>query len=242
MTAYLGLIAFSILGTIATNLTDANPGPIRPVASALTILAGVFALFSAARGKRKVAFVSVLALGTAAELVGLYTGLPFGHYRYTSNWLPFVALPAGRLFPLMLPLAWVMVATGAYLAVGKRSPLNRLLATALLATAVDASMEKVMSFALSYWRWDGNSVPWLNGIGWFATSGLAALILAHFEFQSESPALARLVLACYLLLVAVIGIFYLEPWIWAPPFALSFVLFGWLVAARLRETLASEHG
>ena len=106
-------------------------------------------------------------------------------------------------FPLLLPLAWLLVAGGSYL-VARRAWLG-----AILATAADFVMEPVMVQRLGYWRWlePGplpGGAPWLNPIGWFVCTWVAGLILSRRERKSTLD--APVVLGGFLLLVAGLGI------------------------------------
>jgi uncharacterized membrane protein len=182
---FLGLVVFSITGTILTRYTGLDPGPIKPVASLLTIASGVIALSKLARLSR---LLAVIGIGAASEIVGLYTGLPFGRYEYTSRWWPTVVLPGDHRFPLLLPFAWFLIAGGCALAM---RPLGKfaLILAPLLATLIDLFMEPVMTKTLGYWRWLDRGelpggAPWLNPVGWFVVSLVATLILV----KGKSPA------------------------------------------------------
>jgi uncharacterized membrane protein len=211
--AFLGLVAFSLLGSAASRATALDPGPVAPLASAATIVSGVAALaLAAARataaGPRRAALglVAVLLLGLVAEVVGLYTGAVFGRYVYTGAWWPSVGLPEGQAFPLLLPLAWFLIVAGSFMALPARWPwAARVLGAAALATLVDLVMEPVMTERLGYWRWDPpgplpGGAPAHNAIGWLVVSALAAAILYAARFGSARE--ARWVLAGFVALVA----------------------------------------
>ncbi|MFN3684502.1 MAG: carotenoid biosynthesis protein [Fimbriimonadaceae bacterium] len=185
--AYLGCVAFSIAGTAVSQTVGVDPGPIRPIASAATLVAGVAALLAPTcermgLGRALLGFLAVLALGAAAEIAGLYTGLPFGRYEYTDRWQPTVLLPGDRRFPLLLPMAWFLVAGASYLWVARRlHGIAAAAAGALVATLVDAAMEPVLTGPLGYWNWLEPKLlgiaPPANFAGWFGVSLLAGLIL-----------------------------------------------------------------
>lgn len=204
--AFLGLVAFSILGTAITKATGLDPGPIRPVASLLTILLGFYALARLAKWPHVVA---VLGIGAAAELIGLYTGYPFGRYEYTSAWWPTLQLSGGHRFPLLLPFAWFLVAGGCALAL---RPLGKpaIILAPLMATLIDLFMEPIMVGKLAYWRWIDQGplpggAPWLNVVGWFATSLCAALILRRGKTQSQDPAWILVGYVALLLGIQILG-------------------------------------
>lgn len=184
---YLGLVAFSLAGTLLSSLTGLDPGPIAPGAALLTLATGLVAAFSPVAkelGRRRFAAVAgaILAVGATSEIVGLYTGYPFGSYRYTGQWWPSVALPGEHWFPLQLPFAWLMVAGAAYLAAARALfGVAAVVAGALLATLIDVPMEPVMTGVLGYWVWLEPGpllgAPLLNPVGWFITSFVAAALL-----------------------------------------------------------------
>lgn len=184
---FLGLVAFSLLGSLLTAKTGLDPGPIKPVASLLTIACGFMALAQLAKWWQ---IVLVLIVGAAAEVCGLYTGYPFGQYEYTNRWWPIISLPQNQNFPFLLPLAWFLIAGGSALAL---RPLGKpmLVLAPILATLLDFFMEPVMVNKLGYWRWVGDGplpggAPQMNLAGWFGTSLVAALILCRSGKESKS--------------------------------------------------------
>ncbi|MBS1712482.1 MAG: carotenoid biosynthesis protein [Armatimonadetes bacterium] len=221
---YLVLVASASAGTFATFVTGIQPGIIAPVLSALIILVGNFAVFRAAASAiGKVHAVqglgAVLTVGILSELLGLYTGFPFGTYRYNEAWAPVLPMPGNHFFPLMLPLAWTMVVGAASLSASRAAePFSRrawlisVLSVALLATAVDFAMEPVMVDALGYWTWRGPthgfSAPWQNAVGWFFVSAIGCLPLtarlAGAKNKIESGA-GTLVLAGHLVVMSAVA-------------------------------------
>lgn len=212
---FLGLAVFSLLGSLLTRLTGLEPGLVRPIASAAMLLSGVLALWSILAKTNCVkdsvaAVVLVVLLGFTAEVVGLYTSLPFGRYAYTDQWAPTVLLPGDQRFPLLLPLAWFLVAGGSMLAMPKLGWIEVPLA-AILATLIDLVMEPVMTGPLGYWKWVDRGplpggVPWMNSLGWLCTSLLAALFVRGFCRSKPNPIEARWILGSYLLLVLGLGL------------------------------------
>jgi putative membrane protein len=131
-------------------------------------------------------------VGTGAEVLGIYSGYPFGHYTYTARWWPTIQLSGGYSFPILVPFAWFLVAGGCALAlkpIGKSS----LVFAPMVATLIDFFMEPVMVRTLGYWRWLDpgplpGGAPWLNVAGWFGTSFLATWVLSQYKSaQSDDP-------------------------------------------------------
>ena len=198
---FLGLVAFSLLGSLFSRLTHLDPGPIAPVASLLTLGAGVWATFG--EYVRVVPrpwprLLAALSVGTTAEVVGLATGFPFGRYAYTGAWWPSVGS-----FPLPLPFAWLLMAGASCLA------LRSAWLGGLLAALVDLAMEPVMAGPLHYWRWLDRGplpggAPVANFMGWWGTATLAGLILLRgTESRPEAP---RWVLGGFVVLILGLGL------------------------------------
>lgn len=217
---FLGLTLFSILGTLLSHLTGLNPGPIKPAASIALILSGCWAVWTeAARltssqsSTQSLGFLFVL--GGASEIIGLYTGLPFGEYTYTTSWFPTIPLPDGKNYPLLLPFAWTMIVGAAALAAAPlKRPILIILATAALATLVDFVMEPVMVKSLSYWSWQSPThafdAPIQNAVGWFAVSALGVMPLSlSIAKTNEASSIfdsGILILFGHLWLILVIGV------------------------------------
>ena len=121
------------------------------------------------RGRGPALVGSAGALGFAAELVGVATGRPFGHYTYG----PGLGIQA-RGVPLLAAAAWAMMARPAWVVAGliARSPLRRVLVAAGALTAWDVFLDPRM-VREGYWTWPGGGryedVPLSNFLGWFAT-------------------------------------------------------------------------
>ena len=200
---------FSLCGSLLSKLTGLQPGPIAPIASAATIGFGFVAIFEPilrTKEKRSIPLLGVAFFGSAAvEIIGISTGLPFGTYAYTDAWKP-VADINHHNFPILLPFAWLLIVGASITLCNKfRQPI---LCGALLATAIDAIMEPVMTGPLAYWHWNPKGplpggASLLNPIGWFATSLIVGLLLKSFPLNQRR--IAATVLAGHLLLTFGIG-------------------------------------
>ena len=207
---FLGLVLFSLAGSLLSRLTHLDPGPIRPSASVLTLAAGVGAVFAAyvrsvpgAWTRLGLAFV----LGASSEIVGLKTGVPFGRYVYTDAWWPTVRLPGIGPYPLLLPFAWLLMAGASNLSVGRRGWTWPVLG-GLLAAVVDLAMEPVMAGPLGYWRWlvPGplpGGAPLANFLGWWAVATVAGFVLGVPKRRDDTP---RWVLGGFVVLIVGLGL------------------------------------
>lgn len=153
-------------------------------------------------------------IGAAAEIVGLYTQAPFGYYRYTTEWAPTITLPNDLAFPLLLPLAWVLIVGAATLVVPIDCPIRRPVVAAVLATVIDFFMEPTMIHVLNYWTWpshEGLFAPVSNSFGWFVTALIGSTYLQRVTPRTWASVRTKWVLAGYLFFVAFLGMSYWLP-------------------------------
>lgn len=173
---YCFLIGFSAVGTLASKVMDLDPGPVAPAASILIMVSAVALIALEVGSWKPVVWTAVAA--SALEICSLKTGLPFGVYEYSDRWIPTVPLGDDR-FPLLLPLAWVMVVGGGYLWIRRFfEGIKAVLATALLAMLIDIPMERAMTDVFGYWKWSPEGplfgAPLMNSFGWFTTALICA--------------------------------------------------------------------
>jgi putative membrane protein len=127
------------------------------------------------------AVVLVAAGGWLAEVVGLHTGVPFGDYRYGSS-LGVTLLGV----PLVVPLAWTMVAWPAALVARRlvRTPLARVAVGAWALASWDLFLDPQL-VAAGGWRWTApsphlpgvSSVPLTNYAGWLLVAAVLSAAL-----------------------------------------------------------------
>jgi carotene biosynthesis associated membrane protein len=159
-------------------------GTARDRLTVLTVLLFAAASVTAAwraRGGRWAAMLLVVTAGVGftAEAVGTATGVPFGHYAYTDSLGP-------RLLgvPLVIPLAWTMMAYPALL-VGRRCGTgigSRIGLAALALASWDVFLDPQMVDA-RHWHFAAGDGPTLTGIplvnfaGWLVVSVLLMALL-----------------------------------------------------------------
>ena len=184
-----------------------------------TALAAVLSGIAAYTGWRSAlgASAGVMAIGGGAEIFGLYSAVPFGRYEYTDWWLPYVTLPGGKLYPLLLPPTWFICVALWYLLVARRlSGWALILGVALLAALTDVALEPVLTRVVLFWRWLEPTplwgAPYRNFVGWFVTAGLGAGCLHAFGiWRAREVPHPVWMLPLGLLFTAVIGLTYGEP-------------------------------
>lgn len=131
-----------------------------------------------------------LAIGGAMEVMGVWTGFPYGHYQF----LPLMGPQVLRV-PILLALAYIGMAyvswTVACLIVGATGTritaaqyITLPLAASFVMTAWDFAQDPVWSTLLHAWRWrDGGAwfgVPPSNYAGWLLTTFFIYLVFALF--------------------------------------------------------------
>ena len=130
-----------------------------------------------------IAIVGLLIVCSASEIIGLFTGLPFGHYEYTDQWWPTLPLGPDHRFPLLLPLAWLLVVGGSYQVARKQTAKTTIIVIgAVLTMVVDIPMERLMTDVFHYWKWQEPGpifgAPITNSVGWFLVSAVGVGIIA----------------------------------------------------------------
>jgi len=154
----------------------------RPPAATRGIV-GLMLATSLAEAPRRAPVAAAAAVGFGAELVGVATGRPFGHYAYSEQLGPRV-----RGVPLLAAAAWAMLARPSWAVAGRiaRRPAARVPLAAAALTAWDVYLDPRM-VREGYWSWPGGGryegVPASNFAGWFAT-GL--LVFAAYAALDEA--------------------------------------------------------
>jgi putative membrane protein len=149
------------------------------------------------RGARRAAVLAGTAagIGFGAEVIGVATGRPFGHYSYSRQLGPAVAG-----VPLLAAAAWTMMAPPAWTVAGllTRRRAARAVVAAGALTAWDVALDPRM-VRDGYWRWPGGGryegVPATNFLGWLLVGGVVFAVWAGID--GDDDARAGLPLALY---------------------------------------------
>jgi putative membrane protein len=174
------LAALTVLLEICYPLVDGHHRDQLTIATVLVFaLATVVQLVSTRGSLVGLGFLVVTAaVGLAVEAVGTHTGFPFGSYDYSGS------LGARVLgVPLVIPLAWTMMAWPA-LAAARRLVSGRL-ATAVVGGWALASWDLFLDpqmVAAGHWHWAHTSpglqgIPLTNYLGWLGVSILLVGVL-----------------------------------------------------------------
>ncbi|WP_084263216.1 carotenoid biosynthesis protein [Actinomadura formosensis] len=159
---------------VAQVLSGVRPEPVRLTSVVVALLAASAAAFLAGRagaGRAAGAFGAAVAVGYAAEWIGVRTGFPFGEYSYTSLLWP---QPGG--VPVIVAVAWGGMGLAAHAVATVIVPeggLKRWAAGAAALTAWDLFLDPQM-LRLGLWTWQDagpyRGVPVSNFVGWLAVS------------------------------------------------------------------------
>jgi len=170
------LVAAGVGQQIAYPLVSGTARDALTVGVVGTLAAASVAQVAATRGGR--AAVTVLLVtagpGLAVEVLGVHTGVPFGHYAYTGA---LGVRVAG--VPLIIGLAWTMLAWPA--AVAARLLTGSVVARVVIGAWALAGADLFLDPQLvghGYWRWADPSphlpgvpeVPLTNALGWLAVA------------------------------------------------------------------------
>jgi putative membrane protein len=142
-----------------------------------------------ARGLRRgvLPIAAAGGIGFAAELVGVATGRPFGHYTYSGKLGPRV----GGV-PLLAAAAWALMARPAWVAAGwvARGRAARVATAAGALTAWDVFLDPRMARE-GYWTWPGGGrfegVPASNFLGWWVTGSAVFAVWSLLDADGPAP-------------------------------------------------------
>jgi bisanhydrobacterioruberin hydratase len=139
-------------------------------------------------------FCFAFLVGYIVEVIGVQTGLIFGHYRYGN-------ILGIRIFetPLIIGINWAVLsfATAAILQKFQFSIWLKSLSGAVLMVAYDMILEPV-AVQTGMWQWENENIPLQNYVAWFVVSFL--LLLSIFSMVDK----LKNKVAPYLLLIQII--------------------------------------
>lgn len=130
-------------------------------------------------------FMLAILLTFAIEVVGIRTGLIFGHYAYGNTlWIQWLGVP------VVIGQNWAVLILGSYLLVNRFISNNWLVifVSSLFVVFFDFSLEPV-AIKLNYWYWENNSIPLQNYVAWFIIAFLLALWLDKMEIEYKDKVL-----------------------------------------------------
>ncbi|MFB4317598.1 carotenoid biosynthesis protein [Actinomadura sp. 21ATH] len=197
-----GLLVAMVMAQV---LSGVRPEELRLTSVVVVLLAASAVAFLAARhgpARAAGAFGAVVAVGYAAEWVGVRTGVPFGEYDYTPVLWP---QPGG--VPVIVAVAWGGMGLAAHAVATAIVPGGgppRVAVGALALTAWDLFLDPQM-LRLGLWTWADpgpyRGVPVSNFLGWLAVSALVMVVIDAIVGRSAAAAAGGLV-ALYAVMAA----------------------------------------
>jgi putative membrane protein len=143
-------------------------------------------------------------VGYIIEIVGVKTGIIFGHYQYEGA----LGIKMANVPPL-IGLNWILMIYSSVTVLQQLKIKNTILVIligAICITLLDLLIEPV-AIELNFWSWQNNIVPLQNYIGWFGTAILLNAILVIGNSKNNKNALALPIL---LMQIAFFGALYLK--------------------------------
>jgi uncharacterized membrane protein len=184
MAAMTVLVIFHAVGLVGLTMSG-HPAWFRAL-TPLNLLLTMGVLFGFHQGWNKAfgLFAGVVLLtGFLVEVVGIHTGLLFGHYRYGQALGP-------KLWevPLLIAGNWLLLvyATGSLVQALPAPGWARALAAAALMVGLDLLIEPVAA-VLDFWTWEGYRIPASNYWGWLGVSWLLQLYFQQARFGKYNP-------------------------------------------------------
>lgn len=142
-------------------------------------------------------FLIAFMTGMITEIIGVNTGLLFGHYQYSNVF-------GLKLFgvPLLIGLNWFIIVTCAdsffnqntalvqqkiNLNISKKAlVIYEIVGGAIIATCFDIILEPV-AIELNFWTWENAQVPVSNYICWFLISTALLAVNRYFKMLERNP-------------------------------------------------------
>ncbi|WP_188465088.1 carotenoid biosynthesis protein [Marivirga lumbricoides] len=108
------------------------------------------------------AFIFCYLIGFSAEYIGVSTGILFGNYLY-----PTTLGPQWMDVPIIIGVNWFILTfcVWALLKNLKLYPILTILLSTIVTVLIDTLIEPV-AIQLNFWKWENNSIPFQNYIGW----------------------------------------------------------------------------
>jgi putative membrane protein len=186
------LAGATVLAQIAYPLTSGSDRDGLTVATVLLFSATSVVHALVTRGLRVAAVLVAVTAGggLAVEAVGTATGFPFGTYTYGDSLGPTVLG-----VPLVIPLAWTMMAWPAWLVAlrlvrraGVAGTLGRIVVAGWALASWDVFLDPQM-VAAGHWTWESpDGIPLTNYAAWLGVALVMMAVLGQVEVQSGPDA------------------------------------------------------
>jgi putative membrane protein len=185
-------IVFYVVGIIGMALPVSQPLFIKlvPVALLLSLVAILLFHQPAFDFKTILVFSFIAVSGYIIEVIGVNTGLIFGHYGY-GNALGIKILNT----PLLIGLNWLMLMYTGHVVTEKmkQSTWFSILIASFLVLVYDFVLEKIAS-ALNMWQWKNGIIPLQNYLAWFVITFLFLGLLKITKVKTTNSIAIAIVL------------------------------------------------
>lgn len=178
------LLLFHVTGLLGLTLSQDPSFFLQFVPLNLLLTLGLLLAFQPRRTPAFWGFcVVTMLVGFFVEVVGVRTGLLFGHYEYGATlgvkWLE---------VPLMIGVNWLMLTYSAGI-LARYLPIPdflRAIVGALLLVGLDVCLEPV-AVRYDFWSWQYDVIPLLNFKGWFLVSLILQVYFNRVDFVKRNP-------------------------------------------------------
>lgn len=151
--------------------------------------------------------VIIFVTGVVTEIIGVNTAILFGSYNYGD----FFGVKVFDV-PLLIGVNWFCIVYCCFILVSKILRKIRHafifvpLFTALLTTGFDWIMEPA-AVALNFWRWEGDSIPFLNYASWFIITFILTRIIMLFDpsLSNRFPIYLLAIQAAFFIFIRIAG-------------------------------------
>lgn len=127
-------------------------------------------------------FFVIAISGYFIEVLGVNTGLIFGHYVYGET-LGFKLLGT----PLIIGVNWMVLTYSVVYTIGKSQQDKILLAaiSAGILVGLDFLIEPV-AIAFDFWTWTENNIPLKNYVAWYGIAFVFSYFMIYFKGESKN--------------------------------------------------------
>ncbi len=134
--------------------------------------------------------------GIGIEMVGVNTGIIFGHYRY-GNSLGISVLGT----PLLIGVNWLFMvyATASVLSQTRLNAPLRIVGAATLMVVYDLVLEHAAP-PMDMWHWQGDNIPFQNYVAWWVCGVVFQTVLHGARVDTRNPVAAHLLALQFLFL------------------------------------------
>jgi uncharacterized membrane protein len=178
------IVIFYIIGAIGFMIPFSRDVFIQIIPLAILLNVYLLAAFHPSyQLKTLLVFLSIFLLGYLIEVIGVNTGIIFGHYQYGKGL-------GIKLFdtPLLIGINWIFVTYTAYsimLKIKMKTTLLILLSP-LLMVLYDAILE-IIAPKIDMWSWEQNSVPIQNYLAWYLIGLFFVSLIKYSGIKMQNP-------------------------------------------------------